>query len=346
MTNKNDYAYVDNPLYRYMATYSVRLSILAGGFFVFGFISLLVYAVYFCIYEFRSSLAVRDIGTAKIASAAQGYTEIVGKSPKTPPLESPISETRCLWYQYAIYSKSVSESRNRWGIEQSFWGSILHFIVNKKYGFLEGDNWKRVDAGESDVPFVIHDGTDCCEVDPKGAQFSDLKFIATVSPDGTERYEELLLLPEKEVFVLGEFSTKSLSEQRSHRSLVLGNIMAEWKKDPEMRKQFDLNQDGQIDEKELVVMRAEAGRVVDKSYDPAAEPLHRMRAPKDKRPYVISHHTQKKLVNRFRWHSLFYLCLFIFLCRGVNEHRLDLLFAGGIFAHTASTLIPHEYGKY
>jgi hypothetical protein len=85
--------------------------------------------------------AVRDTPTSKIASAAQGYIELVG-SGKTfgdTPLLSKHSLLPCLWYRYTVAKKN---HKNEWRTEES---------------------------GESDASFVVDDGSGHCVIHPHGA---------------------------------------------------------------------------------------------------------------------------------------------------------------------------------
>ena len=83
----------------------------------------------------KARAAVRS--TSKVASAAQGYVELIGSGRPLAgaPLISPVSQLPCLWYRYKIERKT---SDNKWVLE---------------------------DKGESDASFILEDGTGECVVD-------------------------------------------------------------------------------------------------------------------------------------------------------------------------------------
>ncbi|MDO8412536.1 MAG: hypothetical protein Q7S51_01975 [Gallionellaceae bacterium] len=62
--------------------------------------------------------AVSDTPTSRIASAAQGYVELVGRGKQfaDPPLLSKNSLLPCLWYRYRVECK---HSDNKWHLEDS-----------------------------------------------------------------------------------------------------------------------------------------------------------------------------------------------------------------------------------
>src|SRR6266542_4039224 len=54
--------------------------------------------------NFRRMRQIEDIPTSKIASAAQGYVELLGRSVPIPdcPVLAPLSQLPCCWYRYTI----------------------------------------------------------------------------------------------------------------------------------------------------------------------------------------------------------------------------------------------------
>ena len=84
---------------------------------------------------------IRDTPTSKIASAAQGYVELLGSGhPFGEPLLGQLSRLPCLWYRYKI------EQRN------------------------SERKWRSMDSGESDDSFILRDETGECVVDPEQAE--------------------------------------------------------------------------------------------------------------------------------------------------------------------------------
>src|SRR4051812_30242105 len=54
--------------------------------------------------NYRRYRQVHDVPTSRIASAAQGYVELFGKSEPIPdsPVVAPLSAARCCWYRYSV----------------------------------------------------------------------------------------------------------------------------------------------------------------------------------------------------------------------------------------------------
>jgi len=83
---------------------------------------------------------VADTPTSRIASAPQGYIELVGRGSQPPGdnLISPVNGLPCLWYRYRIERKN-------------------------------GDRWEYVESGISHDTFGVDDGSGSVLVDPDGA---------------------------------------------------------------------------------------------------------------------------------------------------------------------------------
>lgn len=79
--------------------------------------------------NFRRARAVEDTPTSKIASAHQGYVELVGAAclGKTP-LAAPLTGRQCVWYRYRVEKKG---SKNKWITERSG-SSDNPFLVDGK----------------------------------------------------------------------------------------------------------------------------------------------------------------------------------------------------------------------
>lgn len=165
---------------------------------------------------------IHDLPTSKVASAAQGYVELLGRGRliDNAIIHCPVSHTPCCWYRY-----TVEEQNN-------------------------DDKWNTVDEGSSVAHFLLVDDTGACVVSPDGAE------VVTSHNkswrDGRMRYSEWLLLPEATLYAIGEFTTQtanapSVSEEREDVS----HLITDWKKDREnLLKRFDLDQNGMISQKE------------------------------------------------------------------------------------------------
>lgn len=242
----------------------------------------------FSLFAWRSSLnrlrSIRDTPTSRIGSAAQGYVEIIGRGMSfgETPLLSQLRQLPCLWYRYEI------EERNR-GKDRE---------------------WRTIDKGESSDSFILRDSTGECVVDPEQAE------ISTIYRDhwntGDMRYTEWKLLRNDQLYVLGEFQTHSVAIEFDSNA-ELNTLLTEWKNDmPELRKRFDLNNDGELDMTEWALARKAAQReIAKKKREAETEPdLHIIKKPGDGKLYMISNLTPEDLSRRYLYWSWAHLLIF------------------------------------
>ncbi len=225
--------------------------------------------------------------TSKIASAAQGYVELIGQGNYFEGMQiiSPVSPLPCLWYRYKIERKN---GKNEWHTESS---------------------------GESDAPFVLDDGSAICVIDPCGAE------IITSNKDtwtkGEYRYTEWKLLNIDRIYAIGEFKTIGGSTDTRRHSDEVKAVLAEWKLNmPELHSRFDLDKDGMLDMKEWGLARSAAKREAEKRLAQArsAPDTHYLMRPNNGRLFLISNLAPNKLARRYAiwtWANLliFFLAL-------------------------------------
>lgn len=243
----------------------------------------------FSLFAWRSSLkrlrAIRDTPTSRIASAAQGYVEIIGRGRDLTdtPLVSPLRMLPCLWYRYKIEERCRGK---------------------------DGDSWRTLDSGESPDSFVIEDATGSCVVDPQQAEISTL--YRDQWRAGDRHYTEWKLLKHDAIYVLGEFRTRSGGAEFDSRA-ELNALLAEWKRDmPALHKRFDLNNDGQLDMAEWMLARKAAQREVARKMRAAqAQPdLNIISLPRDGKLFLISNLTPEDLSRRYLYWSWGHLLIF------------------------------------
>src|SRR3989339_2167995 len=119
---------------------------------------------------------VADTPTSRIASAPQGYIEIVGRGQQPPgaSLVSPITGLPCLWYRYLIEQKN-------------------------------DNRWEHVQSEVSHDTFGVNDGSGQLLVDPDGAQIITSR--KQVSILGNIRKTEWTLIEGETIYVIGEHVT-------------------------------------------------------------------------------------------------------------------------------------------
>lgn len=233
---------------------------------------------------------IRDTPTSKIASAAQGYVELIGrgKSFNGTPVLSKNSLLPCLWYRYRIERK---DSNNK---------------------------WQTLDSGESEDPFVLDDGSGMCVVDPSGAEI--LTMHRDVWCREGYRYTEWKLLNIDLIHAIGQFKTQGGGSEALNSNEELKAILAEWKQDTKtLHARFDLNNDGVLDMQEWMLARQAAKRETAKRMNEAiAQPdTHFLVQPHDNRLFLISNLPPDRLARRYWIWSWIHLGIFLAALGGV-----------------------------
>jgi hypothetical protein len=283
--------------YAYLVTSGAQLLLLLIGFRLEsrnGWLACLSIMAAVSIMAWLSALnrlrAIRDTPTSKIASAAQGYVELIGRGhPFGEPLLGQLSRLPCLWYRYKIEKR---ESENK---------------------------WKTMDSGESDDSFILRDETGECVVDPEQAeiftrhrdQWHDLNY----------RYTEWKLIEHDSLYVIGQFRTQGGSSLVFNTREELNALLAEWKKDmPALLKRFDLDGNGTLDMQEWMLARSAAKREVAKMMreEQAQSDINIISRPREGELFLISNLDQDKLSRRYLFWSWAHLAIFFGALGGIG----------------------------
>jgi len=236
--------------------------------------------------NYRRYRQVHDLPTSKVASAAQGYVELVGRAQPLPgePVLSRLSRVPCCWYSFQVEER---DSDNK---------------------------WRTVDRGSSVEQFLLVDETGQCVISPDGAEVLSGEHASW--QDGDRKYNEDLVLPASALYAIGEFSTATAAPvtARDERSDV-GALLAEWKADRRtLQQRFDLNRDGSIDVKEWELARLQALREVHKRNSEMAsrsvEGANLLRKPQDGRLFLLANELPGRLGARYRFWSWVHLAIF------------------------------------
>lgn len=237
--------------------------------------------------NYRRYRHIQDLPTSKVASAAQGYVELFGRTELLPGelLVSRLSRTPCCWFSFEIEEKGSD------------------------------DKWKTLDSGSSVAHFLVVDDTGQCVISPDGAEV--LTHDHKVWEQLDRRFTEWLLLPKSVIYALGEFSTTTaasvaLGEERAD----VGALLAEWKKNKQrMRARFDLDRDGRISMKEWELARLQARREVRtrqaEVQSRSVEGVHLLRKPRDGRLFLLANDLPEKIGSRYRYWSAAHLVIFL-----------------------------------
>ena len=226
--------------------------------------------------------AIVDTPTSRIASAAQGVVELSGRGkPLEPPLFSRLHGLPCLWYRYQLEEKQDNE-------------------------------WKIVAEEESDLSFILDDGSGTCVVDVEGAEILT-KHQETRNSE-IHRMTEWKLLIGDLIYARGGFHTLGGGAVELDVREDVGNLLAEWKKDQaSLLKRFDLNGDGLLDETEWNLARQAARREVSRLHRELRNDadVHTLRRPGNDQPYLISNFDPQRLARRFLLRAGAHLTLFL-----------------------------------
>ncbi len=230
----------------------------------------------------RRTRAVDDTPTSRIASAAQGYVELIGagKALAGTPLLSPANQLPCLWYRC---------------------------IVERK----DGARWVRESEDESDASFIVDDGSGQCLVDPEGAEMLVTKKDTWIQ--GDRRCTQWLLIERQKIYVLGQFSTRGSADFDPNVDDDTRQLLAEWKRRPAaLVERFDLDKNGQLDLREWELARRQARREVLANHRElrAAPELNLVRVPDDGRLYLISDLDPGRLAGKYRMWSWLHIAIF------------------------------------
>ncbi len=268
--------------------FGLHLGSRTGWLFCFSAIALV--SVFAWLSALSRLRAIRDTPTSKIASAAQGYVELIGRGQPfgESPLLSKLTLLPCLWYRYKIERRD-SEKK-----------------------------WKTEESGESSDSFILCDGSGECVVDPEQAE------ISTRHRDqwqkGCYRYTEWKLIKEDSIYVIGEFRTQSGAVEFDTRA-ELNALLAEWKRDlPTLHKRFDLDNNGELNMDEWMLARQAAKREVAKMMREAqAQPdINIISQPRDGKLFLISNLTPEKLSRRYLFWTWAHLVIFFGALGGIG----------------------------
>lgn len=237
----------------------------------------------------RRARVIADMPTSRVASAAQGYVELLGKGLPLAgaPVLSPLTSRPCLWFRFRIERR-------------------------------QNDKWVHEDSGESDASFILDDGSGQCLVDPEGAEILPVRHERWTARD--RRYNEWRLLERDPVHVIGHFVTKGSLDLRLDHAEDVKALLAEWKKDPpQLLSRFDLDGNGELDMREWELARRQARREVSAGHRilRAQTELHVMRRPDDGRLYLISGQPPERLARCYRWWSFAHLAMFFAALAGL-----------------------------
>ncbi|GAB6041567.1 GIDE domain-containing protein [Endothiovibrio diazotrophicus] len=233
---------------------------------------------------YRRARLIRDTPTARIASAGQGFTELVGMGEAHPGGDlaaGPMWIPPSLWYRYHVRCEdSNGRSRGR-------------------------------SSRTSDDTFLLRDDSGVCVIDPDHAEV--VTTHKRTRREGDCVYEIEYLRPGDTLYALGEFVTVRAGDTPLDPNADTAALLREWKGQSETMKRFDTNGDGKIDEAEWAAARHQARAEVAKQHmtHRLAPGVHMLRVPTHGRLFLLSNIDPDHLAQRFLYWSWFHLALFL-----------------------------------
>jgi hypothetical protein len=245
--------------------------------------ALLATGLYGWLRSVQHARLIVDTPTARIASAAQGYTELRGRGRALAgvPVLSPVNGLPVLWYRLTTARKD------------------------------DDGKWQTVNTVESDASFLLDDGSGVCAVDPEGAEM--LVRRRDVFHRADLRHTQWSLIAQDPVYVIGEFATLGSVAPELDVAGQIRDLLALWKADRgALLARFDLDGNGDIDVREWELARAQARReVMKRRHEVLAAPeAHVVRKPAQ-RLYLISDLDPARIARRYRLWAGFHVAVFL-----------------------------------
>lgn len=271
----------------------------------------------------RHARMMQDLPTSRVASASQGYVELKGHAGLLPgpPIVSPLTAARCVWWDYRVEQKTrtIRNGRSR-------------------------SEWRTIARATSDELFLLTDPSGSCVIDPHGATVHPSlrrrwrghgrrpSQVPEQSPwlsFGDYRYSERLIRIGDPIYGTGLFRTQNGVQSFSENDDVR-DLLADWKRDQrDLLKRFDADGDGQIDLDEWEAVRQAALVAVRQRHveQAVAPDLHVLCRPPDRRPFVLSTLSEAALTARTRRWAAVWLLLAVAGCAllGAALEARDLL---------------------
>lgn len=232
-------------------------------------------------FNFKRLLGISEVPISTIASAAQGYVELFGKSNNIVPTRSPIRAVECVWYRLWVYARDTNYM------------------------------WRLADYQTSEQMFELVDSTGVCRVNPIGAEVFAANRYVIVQND--HKYIEDVLFANQPIYVLGDLDSDSQTHQDAAIYDDVSKLITRWKKSKsKFLQKFDLNRDGQVDMAEWELAREQAYAEVKRQHaQKLDDERHLIAQPTNKRLFLISGISPQSLRQRHRYWAILHFSFFV-----------------------------------
>jgi len=268
-------------------------------------ISYLAYKIWQTWHQYRF---MADTATSRIASAAQGYTELKGIGELIPgdEIRSPFSQRRCLWYQC---------------------------IVEERKNIGKSTTWVETGREVSDHIFYLQDDTGRCIIIPEGAHIIpsvSYRWYGNGMQDkargalragwlsgfvglGRYRFSEQLILVADPIYAIGFFKSIEKNADSTDHQQRVNELISRWKQNPrKYLSAFDMDNNGRIQRDEWKLIRRHAAHLLRQNRQPLMH--HTLQQPElNDQPFVISALSEAQLLQRNFYRLLVYSVLFLLL---------------------------------
>jgi hypothetical protein len=241
----------------------------------------------------RKKWIIDNTPTSKVRSVAMGHVEIQGTALKKFQLQSPLSKTECVYYNYQI-EKEQRGSKGR-------------------------TRWVTVEQGASTVYFNLQDATGVILIDPKDAEVITLEKFRSIEQKGLTkyRYTESFILHGQQIYVLG-CVTKFRDPIADHRQQLIDALRG-LKQDRAKLMQYDINGDGNLSPEEWDIARTETEKkLLEVELTQEQKDDLVVAAGRAEMPFIISSTSEKEVSNSMLWRSIAFsaggAALSIFMC--------------------------------
>ncbi|HWA12053.1 MAG TPA: hypothetical protein VHA15_03095 [Burkholderiales bacterium] len=232
----------------------------------------------------RLRTLVRAIPTSRVATAAQGYVELVGTA-RNARRHFPDAPEFHLWKRTQFASRS-----SQWRV----FPFNLFYIVHS------------VDTTQE--PFCVADDSGSALVLPAGAEV--LCARREVEYDGDRKVVREHILEGDPLYVLGEFRTE---REQVDVAVLTERLLNDWRMDRGQARRFDADRDGHLSGRELMAMHEAAREAAQRaSADATAgEGVHMVGRGDGSRRFVISSLPPDRLAGRYHGYLAAGLALFL-----------------------------------
>ncbi len=231
-------------------------------------------------FNFKRLLGMSEVPVSTIASAAQGYVELLGTAKTITLTRSPIRGVECVWFRLWVYSRDSNYM------------------------------WRLADYRMSAQPFLLQDETGRCRIDPEGAEVFAASRHVVVQND--HKYIEDVLFADKPLYVLGELDSGSQINAEAEIHQEAGRLIIKLKQSKaRLLQRFDFNRDGEIDMHEWEHARENAYAEAHARHAQRLEiEEHQIAKPANQRLFLLSGISPQALRQHYRRWTLLHFAIF------------------------------------